>query len=219
MNKEQSVVEFYVLCNKLKNIVRTGWKDWGVKRHRVESIAEHIYGVQMLAISMWSQYGYDIDIKKVLFMLAIHELEETIIGDLTQFQIDKKKKEEMGHKAIKRILSQLIQGPSIEELILEFDERETPEAKFAYQCDKLECDIQCKLYDEENCVSLEDQDNNTIAQNESVKKLLDSGMSWGEMWMTFGQKKYPYDENFMAVSKYVMKTPITLNRTDSEMAD
>ena len=85
MNKEQSVVEFYVLCNNLKNVVRTGWKNWGVNRERVESIAEHIYGVQMLAISMWSQYGYDIDIKKVLTMLAIHELEETIIGDLTQF--------------------------------------------------------------------------------------------------------------------------------------
>ena len=52
-----------------------------------------------------------------------------------------------------------------------------------------------QIVDEENCVSLEDQDNNTIAQNESVKKLLDSGMSWGEMWMTFGQKEYLYDEN------------------------
>ena len=219
MNKEQSVIEFYVLCNKLKNIVRTGWKDWGVNRERVESIAEHIYGVQMLAISMWSQYLYDIDIKKVLTMLAIHELEETIIGDLTQFQIDKNKKEEIGHNAIKKILSQLIQGSTLEELILEFDERKTPEAKFAYQCDKLECDIQCKLYDEENCVDLNNQENNTTAKNSTVKELLDSGMSWSEMWMTFGQKKYPYDENFMAVSNYVMKTPITLNRTDSEMAD
>ena len=209
MNKEQSVIEFYVLCNKLKNIVRTGWKAWGVKRERIESIAEHVYGVQMLAISMWSQYGYDVNIKKVLTMLAIHELEETIIGDLTQFQIDKSKKEEMGHNAIKKVLSQLLQGSSFEELILEFDERKTPEAKFAYQCDKLECDIQCKLYDEENCVSLEDQDNNTIAQNESVKKLLDSGMSWSEMWMTFGQKEYPYDENFMAVSNYAVKNTIS----------
>ena len=219
MNKEQSVIEFYVLCNKLKNIVRTGWKDWGVNRERVESIAEHIYGVQMLAISMWSQYGYDIDIKKVLTMLAIHELEETIIGDLTQFQIDKNKKEEIGHNAIKKILSQLIQGSTLEELILEFDERKTPEAKFAYQCDKLECDIQCKLYDEENCVDLNNQENNTTAKNSTVKELLDSGMSWSEMWMTFGQKKYPYDENFMAVSNYTMKNPITVSNKNSEMAD
>lgn len=219
MNKEQSVIEFYVLCNKLKNIVRTGWKDWGVNRERVESIAEHIYGVQMLAISMWSQYGYDIDIKKVLTMLAIHELEETIIGDLTQFQIDKKQKEEMGHNAIKKVLNQLIHGDSFEKLILEFDERKTPEAKFAYQCDKLECDIQCKLYDEENCVDLNNQENNTTAQNSTVKELLDSGMSWSEMWMTFGQKKYPYDENFMAVSNYAMKNLITLSNKNSEIAD
>ena len=36
----------------------------------------------------------------------------------------------------------------IEELFLEFDTHETPEALFAYQCDKLECDIQSKLYDQ-----------------------------------------------------------------------
>ena len=219
MNKEQSVIEFYVLCNKLKNIVRTGWKDWGVNRERVESIAEHIYGVQMFAISMWSEYGYDIDITKVLTMLSIHELEETIIGDLTQFQIDKKKKEEMGHNAIKKILGKLTQGLSIEQLILEFDERTTPEAKFAYQCDKLECDIQCKIYDEENCVDLNNQSSNKTAQNKSVQKLLNDGLTWSEMWMTFGQQKYPYDENFMAVSNYAMKNPITLNDKETEIVD
>ena len=52
MSKTQNVIEFYMLCNKLKNIVRTGWLDWGVDRKRVESIAEHVYGTQMLAISM-----------------------------------------------------------------------------------------------------------------------------------------------------------------------
>ena len=81
--KEKNVIDFYVLCNKLKDVVRTGWKNWGVKRTRVESIAEHIYGVQMLAMAMWSEYGYNIDLFKVLAMLAVHELEETKIGDLT----------------------------------------------------------------------------------------------------------------------------------------
>ena len=125
MNKEQSVIEFYVLCNKLKNIVRTGWKDWGVKRERVESVAEHIYGVQMLAIAMWSEYKYPIDIARVIMMLAIHELEEVVIGDLTQFQIDKAQKEELGHQAIKKILSGLIRGEDCESLILEFDASRT----------------------------------------------------------------------------------------------
>lgn len=90
MSKEQDVINYYVLCNKLKNVIRTGWLDWKVQRNRLESIAEHIYGVQMLAIAMKSVYQYDIDIMKVIYMLAIHELGETIIGDLTQFQISKK---------------------------------------------------------------------------------------------------------------------------------
>ena len=75
MGKEENVVRFYVLCNKLKNIIRTGWTDWRVNRDRIESVAEHVYSVQMLALAMKSQYQYDINIEKVIKMLAIHELE------------------------------------------------------------------------------------------------------------------------------------------------
>ena len=209
MSKEQNVVNYYVLCNKLKDVIRTGWIDWKVQRERVESIAEHIFGVQMLAIAMKSEYQYDIDIMKVIYMLAIHELGETIIGDLTQFQIDKKEKEKIEHEAVHNILSSLLDGEQIEALFLEFDAHETPEAMFAYQCDKLECDIQSKLYDQEGCVDLEHQEGNATANNDFVKKLLESGQSWSDMWLEFGQKKYPYDENFMSVSHYVKDNSIT----------
>ena len=202
MSREENVLKFYVLCNKLKDVVRTGWKDWRVTRERVESIAEHVYGVQMLALAMKSEYEYDIDMEKVIFMLAIHELGETIIGDLTQFQISKEEKEKIEHEAVHDILGDLIGGDKIEELFLEFDAHETPEAMFAYQCDKLECDIQCKLYDEEECVDLNNQEGNRTAKNEAVKKMLETGESWSSMWMLFGQKRYPYDENFMNVSEY-----------------
>lgn len=202
MSKEQDVINYYVLCNKLKNVIRTGWLDWKVQRNRLESIAEHIYGVQMLAIAMKTIYQYDIDIMKVIYMLAIHELGETIIGDLTQFQISKEKKEKMEHEAVHSILSSLIGGDKIEDLFLEFDSYATAEAKFAYQCDKLECDIQCKLYDQEGCVDLKQQEGNATADNELVKKLLENGQSWSDMWLEFGQRKYPYDKNFRAVSEY-----------------
>ena len=129
MSKEQNVVNYYVLCNKLKNVIRTGWIDWKVQRERIESIAEHIFGVQMLAIAMKSEYQYDIDIMKVIYMLAIHELGETIIGDLTQFQIDKEEKEKIEHEAVHNILNGLLSGKEIENLFLEFDAHETKEAK------------------------------------------------------------------------------------------
>ena len=208
MSKEKNVLDFYVLCTKLKNVIRSGWKDWNVKRERVESIAEHIYGVQMLAIAMFSEYEYDIDIFKVIYMLAIHELGETIIGDLTPFEITKSEKIEIEHKAVHNILSKLLKSQEIEDLFLEFDAKETKESIFANQCDRLECDLQCKLYDEERCVDLNNQANNVSIKNPEVQELLKNN-SWSEVWLKFWQKHCNYDKNFMSVSCYALENDIS----------
>ena len=208
MKKTENVIKYYVLCNKLKDVIRTGWKDWKVKRDRIESVAEHIFGVQMLAIGMYSEYQYNIDISKVIFMLAVHELEEIYIGDLTLFQISKEEKEKLGHEAIIKVLGDLLDKEQIINLILEFDERKTPEALFAYQCDKLECDLQSKIYDEEHCVDLNHQEGNTTLENIRVQELLQQEKTFSGMWLAFGQEKYPYDKNFIEVSNYAKNNNI-----------
>ena len=208
-NKAKNVVEFYVLCNKLKDLIRTGWINWHVNRERIESVAEHVYGTQMIAIAMHSEYEYDVDLAKVLYMLAIHELEEIIIGDLTRFEISKEEKNRIGHEAIEKILSGLANKENIKNLILEFDERKTPESLFAYYCDRLECDIQCKLYDEQNTVDVADERNRLNFHDPDIAKMLNNGHSWSDMWMTFGLKHYGYDEHFMEVSKYAKNNIIS----------
>ena len=208
MDRAKSVVECYVTCNKLKDVVRTGWKDWKVQRDRLESVAEHIYGVQMLAIIVNSQYQCNIDLEKVVLMLAIHELEEIYIGDLTLFQISKEEKEKLGHEAVSKLLSGWKDKEKIESLILEFDERKTKEAKFAFFCDKLECDLQSKLYDEEGCVDLNNQQGNKTYHDDKVQKLLQQEKSWSGMWLQFGQERYNYDEVFLEISNYAKNNKI-----------
>ena len=208
MTKEENVLRFYVLCNKLKNVIRTGWTDWRVNRDRIESVAEHVYSVQMLAIAMKSEYQYDIDIEKVIKMLAVHELEEILIGDLTLFQISKEEKEKIGHEAINEVLKDLIDKEEIIGLIMEFDERKTKEARFAFYCDKLECDLQCKLYDEEGCVDLNNQNGNITYRNGEVKRLIEEGNSWSSLWLKFSRNRYNYDENFTSVSNYAKENVI-----------
>ena len=188
MTKEEKVIKYYMICNKLKSLIRSGWIKWNLEGDRLESVAEHIYGVQMLAISMWSEYKYDIDLEKVILMLAVHELEETVIGDLTIFDIEKSDK--------------------IKNLIFEFDDRKTKEALFAYYCDKLECDIQAKIYDDRGYVSLRKQDNNKVFKDKDVKKYLDEYKSFSGMWLKFGQDKYNYDNNFKEVSDYLLNNDI-----------
>ncbi|GHU10410.1 hypothetical protein FACS189431_8980 [Alphaproteobacteria bacterium] len=151
MNKRiQSVLDFYLLVANLKTIIRTGWIDWEISAPRLESVAEHIYGTQMLAIAMVSEYKLDLDLRKIVFMLAVHELGETIVGDFSPFSnITKDEKRRIELEVVEKILANLAIGNEIKDIYIEFEENKTPEAKFCKQVDKLEADIQAKIYDQE----------------------------------------------------------------------
>lgn len=213
--KEENVVNYYILCHKLKKIIRTGWLDWNVDADRLESVAEHIYGTQMLAIAIKSEYPeyQDINLEKVILMLAIHEIGEATIGDLTQFQITKAEKIKIEYAAVSKTLKGLIDGPKIEQLFIEFDEHKTKDAFFAHLCDKLECDIQAKIYDEEANIDLNNQDDNISFKHELVQKLLNKYQNdeyaFSKMWLDFGQEKYNYDQPFIDISNYVKENTIT----------
>ena len=161
----------------------------------------------MLAIAMASQYGYEVDIYKVVIMLAVHELEEIVIGDLTMFQITREEKSKLGHEAIAGVLKDIIDRDKYIDLIMEFDARETAEAKFAYWCDKLDADLQARLYDLDGLIDVS-QVKTKAQENKDVKAMLDKGYSWSEMWMTFGQMRYGYDDNFLSVSQCAKKNNI-----------
>lgn len=212
MEKAKNVVEFYLFCNELKHLIRTGWRDWHVDSDRLESVAEHIYGVEMLAIAIYSEYDFDIDLKKVVMMLALHELEEIVIGDLTQFQISREEKARLGHEAVRDVLAPLTIHDDLEKFVFEFDERKTKEARFAYFCDKLECDIQAKLYDLDGAVSLEKQEDNVSFYDQRVQELLSTDSSWSTMWLTFSQEKYHYDPEFLEISNYVLEHDLNVEK-------
>jgi len=37
MQKEERVLNFYVLCNSLKDLIRKGWEDWNIDIKRKEN--------------------------------------------------------------------------------------------------------------------------------------------------------------------------------------
>lgn len=203
MEKAEKVVRFYGLCNRLKDVVRSGWKVWHVERGRLESVAEHVYGTQMLAIAMWSEYGYDLDLAKVIMMLAVHELEEMVIGDVIPFETLAEEKKLRGREAVVELLSGLDGDTPVRELADEFYAQETAEARFAKECDKLEADLQCRVYDEEGCINLAEQEGNAMLMNEEVQEIAQGKERASEIWLEYNRRKNNYDENFLEVSRYV----------------
>lgn len=197
------VIEYYGICHKLKTTIRTGWEKWGVQKERLESVAEHIYGTQMLALAMYSEYDYDVDIVKVIFMLAVHEIGEAAIGDFTPFEISREEKERLEHEAVHKILAGLESEKEIEQYFLEFDARETPEARFAYQCDKLDAELQCKFYDDHQCVDLNHLPHNEVANDSRVRKSLANADSWSEAFIDCDNQIVHYDSHFRQVSDYL----------------
>ena len=152
MDKYDNVLDFYLLATRLKNVIRSGWNSshWNINADRLESIAEHVYGTCILAIAINSEFPHDIDINKVVKMLVLHEIGEAIIGYITPTDgIIPEEKERMEHEAMAEVLSPLKEKDELLSLLLEFDAHETNESKFAARIDKMEADIQAKIYQEQ----------------------------------------------------------------------
>ena len=210
MNNEiiKETISFYTICNKLKDTIRKGPIVWNVKRDRIESVAEHIYGTQMLAISIYYQFGYKLDLYKIIYMLAIHELEEIEMGDLAFYEISDEDKANGVKKAVDSVLSHLINKDEIEKLSNEYNERKTEEARFAYHCDKLECDLQMKLYNQEGTIDLNNQANNPIMNLPIVKELLDKEGNISNAWIEFDRNKYVDDPVFINIINWLKENDI-----------
>ena len=175
--KISNLLKFYLLANELKDKLRSGWIQWNIDRERVESVAEHIYGTCILAIAIDSEFDLNIDLYKVVMMLVLHEIEEVKIGDITPLdKVTKEEKRKMGKQAVQEILISLSKKADYIELIEEFEEMKTRESIFAKMCDKLEADIQCKLYCEENYIDINKKENQHLLEgNERIEKLLANG--------------------------------------------
>jgi len=204
--KEKNVLKFYVLATTLKNKVRSGLLLWKVDKDRLESVAEHIYGTCILAIGIDSEYDLDIDLNKVLKMLVLHELEEVIIGDLTPFdEVTKEEKLNSGKEAVSKILKDLVKKEEYEILLDEFNSHITNESIFAYMCDKMECDIQMKLYEDLGCNDLNKEDLK-ILKNKKIQELIDNGSNTiADIFIEYDKELYKDNKVFLSILDYIKK--------------
>lgn len=206
--KFEKIAQFYALTHKLKNLLRSGWVQWDIKSERIESVAEHIYGTQMLAFAINSEFALGLDLEKVCLMLAFHELGETIVGDITILdEISKEEKCKKETEAVYQILKDLRDKEIIEKVFLEFEEQKTEEARFAKMIDKFECDLQCKYYEENLCNDI------SYPRTGIDEQIRQQGMKAGDttlaqIWLNYDKENCNYNQLFKDFVDYVLKNDI-----------
>ncbi len=132
-------IQFIVEIDKLKQIFRQNIIT-GAARN--ENDAEHSWHMAVMAVLL-REYAEekDIDVLKVVKLTLVHDLVEIDAGDT--FCYDEKANEDKAdreQKAAKRLFGVLPsdQAEEIYELWREFEERQTPEARFAACMDRLQ---------------------------------------------------------------------------------
>ena len=202
MKTEQilQIVKTYELTQRLKTTLRRGWVLWHLENERIESIAEHVFGTCMLAVSIYAASPKDIDINKVITMLMLHETEEIIIGDLTPYD-DRSNKAEDGRNAVLEIFKDYPNSQSFVDIIEEFEQNVTPEARFALQCDKLEANLYAFVHNKEYAL---DKVSSEIYNHTSIKAWRDEGYNTVAEWFVKSDLAI-YSDDFLDIANYLLK--------------
>lgn len=144
------ILDFYKYLDKLKSTKRAGW----VKKKIVnsESVADHSFSVAVLSMILASEL--DVDRDKLIKMALIHDIGESIIGDVIWHYpgkglmadiLDKKERDE--EEAMRKILETLGDSEYLD-LWKEMEEKKTREAKIHKEIDRIDLALQAYFYEE-----------------------------------------------------------------------
>lgn len=143
-----SIINMYFQINHLKQLFRRGYLlNNRVPVDKCESVADHCYGMLVLAWLLMDNMSLDLDMTKIFKLILVHEFGEIYGGDIIPSDnISSKEKMCIEDSSI----HQLIDGTQWEESCLsiwnEHCAQETPESRFVSQLDKLEMCFQTAIY-------------------------------------------------------------------------
>ena len=145
----KKILKVFLTLQWAKELPRQGFIAMGFKRNEADSVAAHSFSTGILAYFLAKQLqkeGVKIDAEKVLKMGLLHDVGETIVGDVGTFVKGMagggfKNIEEEGVKAL---VEGLDWGKETIELVEEYNQRETLEARVVKAADNLDALAQAK---------------------------------------------------------------------------
>ncbi len=124
----------------LNSLSRTGWMLRGVPSSLAESVSQHSFASALIAAEVASSAG--LDPFKAAFIALVHDIGESVIGDISRSADIKEEKEAAERRAIEGLDISLIKASAIE-----YSEGKTPEAQAAKVGDLVSTMLQGRYYE------------------------------------------------------------------------
>lgn len=148
-----SPVPFFHLLQRLKTTPRAGWRRFGLDP--CESISDHMYRMSVMTMMAPSSISSRLDILKCCRMALIHDMAESLVGDITPVDgVTKEEKSRRESETMDYICTTLLgkfngglNGRDIRQLWQEYEDSETLESKFVHDIDKVELISQMVEYE------------------------------------------------------------------------
>jgi putative hydrolase of HD superfamily len=138
-------LDFFKIAANLKTVKRQGWID-KLSIHNPESVADHTFSMAILGMVLSDSKEYDTE--KILKMILLHDLSESVTGDFTPEQISKSEKLILENKTFEKIITNLPENLQKQYLQIwnEYQENNSKESNLVHQIDKLEMALQAEIY-------------------------------------------------------------------------
>ena len=173
------IENFFKKVLELKNVPRQGWKE-KLEIDNLESVADHSYSTTVMSMILSDMEG--LNTEKIVRMALLHDLAESITGDITPDSIRKNEKINKENIAMKQILKNLPNkiAEVYFEIWNEYQKNFTEEAILLHSIDKLEMAFQAKFYQDKG-ISKEKLQTffntaNKEIKNENLRKILSNFM-------------------------------------------
>lgn len=139
------ILDFLTIAANLKAIPRQGWIE-KLSIKNTESVADHTFSMAIIGMIL-SDFQNN-NTEKILKMILLHDLAESITGDFTPEQKSKQEKFILENNTFDKILNNLpeILRKQYFSIWEEYQKNDSKEADFVHQIDKLEMVLQAKIY-------------------------------------------------------------------------
>ncbi|KAI0100533.1 HD domain-containing protein [Nemania sp. FL0031] len=139
-----SPVPYFHILERLKTNKREGWRRFGIERG--ESISDHMYRMSLMTMLCPPTLAPKLDLFKCMKMCLIHDMAESIVGDITPVDgVAKPEKSRREAETMDYISKNLLgkvyggmAGAEIRAIWQEYEDSETLDSHFVHDLDKME---------------------------------------------------------------------------------